>query len=780
MSALLNPNTVLIFQANGVLFCMDAHQVNAVVDFQPLTRLPGMPKVMAGVFRWQGEVTTVIDLRKLLHFPERSPGNCGCIITSRIHGAIFGFWVDSVEDVIETHDLPWQALPTSCTTLYMDRTLCLDEKMVILLNLDQLLERDIAAQDWPVLGQQIRQALEDPNLREPDGHPQEPGRILTDVTGDTISPTGIEPAPAFTSTARDDTPAAETGANIANPGDLVNFSTEAAVTNTDAVSGEPVSSAGSADTADTAVSAVSADAGVVANSAKSAGPTGSAGSAGSARAVASSASDAPGTSTALDSDIATATEFDLGTGSPATVNTDLTTGAQEYQAVTAKDKVHLAPGTTTATLASSSDITEMSDSMAPALAAADTEDVHPTSDHADTVANTMRAAVEAHMPDGTDTASAVAAQPADPDLPDAANLDPRPTHDVDTAADQSLKIDKLTHAASESATAFEKPAHATPANPLTGIGLSETSGDSRIGSALEPTAGPGQTPVHGTVGIEPLRIQPDPAAPIDSHPKHSHKQLSIYDTQNGAGDNNNSALPVSSAHLRMQIHLPTVSAKPPLASARTSETVSRHTSAEIAGARFTTKKARPGLSPTGFGLVVLTGMLIAILALQYFEPTPAITEPSATLVLKSETNPVDRARTEALYTALTNSGKPDTDISISEVNNGTDKRTFTIDLSEHRLVIERPLTMTTSSTANASTLTTTDTMDHGKFTFTHRVRKGDTLWNIAKTYLNNPYLYPELARVSEINNPDLIFPGDVVRMIEKEQTRTPVMQPAGG
>ena len=49
----------------------------------------------------------------------------------------------------------------------------------------------------------------------------------------------------------------------------------------------------------------------------------------------------------------------------------------------------------------------------------------------------------------------------------------------------------------------------------------------------------------------------------------------------------------------------------------------------------------------------------------------------------------------------------------------------------------------------------------------HIVVKGDTLWAIAEHYVKDPYRYPELARLSKIKNPDRIYPGNRVRIINK-------------
>jgi len=47
------------------------------------------------------------------------------------------------------------------------------------------------------------------------------------------------------------------------------------------------------------------------------------------------------------------------------------------------------------------------------------------------------------------------------------------------------------------------------------------------------------------------------------------------------------------------------------------------------------------------------------------------------------------------------------------------------------------------------------------------VVKGDTLWKIARRYLGDPFRHRELSELSRIKDPDLIHPGDVVRIKKK-------------
>ncbi|MGX5175553.1 LysM peptidoglycan-binding domain-containing protein [Aliikangiella sp. IMCC44653] len=48
----------------------------------------------------------------------------------------------------------------------------------------------------------------------------------------------------------------------------------------------------------------------------------------------------------------------------------------------------------------------------------------------------------------------------------------------------------------------------------------------------------------------------------------------------------------------------------------------------------------------------------------------------------------------------------------------------------------------------------------------HVVQPGDTLWDISQTFLQSPWLWPEIWHVNDqVDNPHLIFPGDIIALV---------------
>lgn len=87
------------------------------------------------------------------------------------------------------------------------------------------------------------------------------------------------------------------------------------------------------------------------------------------------------------------------------------------------------------------------------------------------------------------------------------------------------------------------------------------------------------------------------------------------------------------------------------------------------------------------------------------------------------------------------------------------------DLSTKIINIKTSLLSATSSTNSAKKVTVTKkrpvTREVPK---TYTVKKGDTLWLIAKKYLGDGAKYKEIAKLNNIKNPNLIRPGQVLRL----------------
>ena len=87
--------------------------------------------------------------------------------------------------------------------------------------------------------------------------------------------------------------------------------------------------------------------------------------------------------------------------------------------------------------------------------------------------------------------------------------------------------------------------------------------------------------------------------------------------------------------------------------------------------------------------------------------------------------------------------------------------------TDQKQPVSEPPPVATDKTSSEAAPSKRTAIQPQRVEYVHVVKQGDTLWDISRQYLGNPLHYPELARLSQISDPDWIFPGDVVRIRRK-------------
>ncbi|MGE3772346.1 MAG: chemotaxis protein CheW [Gammaproteobacteria bacterium] len=144
----------LTFMLNGEEYGVDILRVQEIKGWESATEIPNTPAYIRGVINLRGTIVPVIDLRRRFAIEPIEYTNTTVIIVLRIRTGdgekTMGFIVDAVSDVYNV--TPEQMKPTpefggQVRTDYVKGLATVDDKMVILLDIDQLVGSDVAFGD---------------------------------------------------------------------------------------------------------------------------------------------------------------------------------------------------------------------------------------------------------------------------------------------------------------------------------------------------------------------------------------------------------------------------------------------------------------------------------------------------------------------------------------------------------------------------------------------------------------------------------------------------------
>jgi purine-binding chemotaxis protein CheW len=89
------------FFLDGHFFGTPVPQVQEVIQYQVMTRVPLAPSVISGMINLRGQIVPAIDLRRRLGLPDRPPDKLPMNVVVRTAEGAVSLLVDEIGDVIE-------------------------------------------------------------------------------------------------------------------------------------------------------------------------------------------------------------------------------------------------------------------------------------------------------------------------------------------------------------------------------------------------------------------------------------------------------------------------------------------------------------------------------------------------------------------------------------------------------------------------------------------------------------------------------------------------------
>ncbi|MBF0124960.1 MAG: chemotaxis protein CheW [Magnetococcales bacterium] len=139
----------LTFTLSQEIFAIEIFRVQEVLEYKPLTKIPGTPEFVHGIINLRGKVVPVIDMRMKFGMEEieRTVNTCIIIIEVRAKGemAVFGAIVDSVREVMELESNQIEPAPKIGSGIHTDFIRGMGKQgnqFVILLNTDMVFSPD--------------------------------------------------------------------------------------------------------------------------------------------------------------------------------------------------------------------------------------------------------------------------------------------------------------------------------------------------------------------------------------------------------------------------------------------------------------------------------------------------------------------------------------------------------------------------------------------------------------------------------------------------------------
>lgn len=107
-----NAHQFCTFFVDGQFFGIPVQQVQEVIRYQEMTRVPLVPPVIRGLINLRGQIVVAVDLRRRLLAADRSEESLPMnVVVRTADGAVTSLLVDEIGDVLEVQDESFESVP---------------------------------------------------------------------------------------------------------------------------------------------------------------------------------------------------------------------------------------------------------------------------------------------------------------------------------------------------------------------------------------------------------------------------------------------------------------------------------------------------------------------------------------------------------------------------------------------------------------------------------------------------------------------------------------------
>jgi len=122
---------------------IDVHQIKEIIKTREYVKVPNAPQFVEGVINLRGQITPIVDLRKIFEVETRKEDDNSRIIMVDLNSEVIGLIVDSVVGVVTVpaeEIVKSPSLTVSASNTFISGIIRTESQLIILIDVTKLME----------------------------------------------------------------------------------------------------------------------------------------------------------------------------------------------------------------------------------------------------------------------------------------------------------------------------------------------------------------------------------------------------------------------------------------------------------------------------------------------------------------------------------------------------------------------------------------------------------------------------------------------------------------